>query len=158
MTTENHIDFTRVFDILSYQQKKYPQRKALNGKRNGQWKHYCINDVIQQADRISCWLIERGYQKGDRIAVMPKMGSPEWMMVDFACQQAGLILVPIHPTATLEEVIFILNETEATMWIVADAALYQRVLSLAASSRCKNIFHLESEVEGDLFLQVNKQD
>jgi long-chain acyl-CoA synthetase len=156
MNEHHHIDFTRVFDILSYQQKKYPQRKALSGKRLGQWGFHSIEMVIQKTNRVSCWLIENGYQKGDRIAVMPKMGSPDWLIIDFACQQAGLILVPVHPTATLEEVTFILHETEAKIFIAADAALYSKLLALKDSSSCKKLFHLEEGADGYLLALINE--
>lgn len=141
-------DFTRVFDILFYQQKKYPQVRALNGKQEGHWKGYSTEEVIRLTDLATTWFIENGYQKGDCVAVMPKMGSPDWLMVDFACQQAGLIVVPIHPTATLEEVTFILNETTATMCITADAALHEKLLPLTESTSCKRLFHLEQGVNG----------
>ncbi len=153
----HHIDFTRVFDILSYQQKKYPQSKALNGKQNKNWKGYSIEEVIKQVDLISCWLIENKHQKGDRVAVMPKIGSPDWLMVDFACQQAGLILVPVHPTASIEEVTFILNETEAKMCITADVALYEKLIPLKESTSCKSIFHLAQDADGNL-LSLIKQE
>ncbi len=153
----HHIDFTRVFDILLYQQKKYPQSKALNGKENNYWKSYSIEEVIKQADLISCWLIERNYQKGDHVAVMPRMGSPEWLMVDFACQQAGLILVPVHPTASIEEVTFILNETEAKVCITADVALYEKLIPLKESTSCKSIFQLAQDADGNLLSLVKQE-
>ncbi len=155
MREYQHIDFTRVFDILSYQQKKYPQSKALNGKQKHHWKNYSIEEVIKQVDHISCWLIENKYQKGDRIAVMPKMGSPEWLMVDFACQQAGLILVPVHPTASIEEVMFILNETEAKMCIAVDGVLYEKLIPLKKSTSCKHL--LEQNADGNLLSLINNE-
>lgn len=157
MREYQHIDFTRVFDILSYQQKKYPQSKALNGKQKHHWKNYSIEEVIKQVDHISCWLIENKYQKGDRVAVMPKMGSPEWLMVDFACQQAGLILVPVHPTASIEEVMFILNETEAKMCIAADGVLYEKLITLKKSTSCRHLFHLEQNADGNLLSLINNE-
>ncbi len=153
----SHIDFTRVFDILAYQQKKYPQNKALNCKTPGGWKHYSIEEIINQSDLISCWLIDAGYQKGDRIALMPRMGSPEWLMIDFACQQTGLITVPIHPTSALEEVAFILNETEAKICITADEGLYAKLTkhqSTFDESDFK-LFHLEQGKEGYFLSHVN---
>jgi len=156
MTEHHHIDFTRVFDILSYQQKKYPQGKALNGKYHDGWKSFSIEEVIRQADQASCWLIINGYQKGDRVAVIPKMGSPEWLIIDFACQQAGLILVPIHPTASVEETTFIINETEAKICITADAELRSKIRSLEDSSSCKKIFHLEPGADGNLLSLTNQ--
>ena len=157
MREYQHIDFTRVFDILSYQQKKYPQNKSLNGKHHGGWKSFSIEEVTRQADQASCWLIENGYQKGNRVAVMPRMGSPEWLIVDFACQQAGLILVPVHPTASIEEIMFILNETEAKMCIAADVGLYEKLIPLKEFTSCKSIFHLEPDANGNL-LSLIKQE
>jgi long-chain acyl-CoA synthetase len=153
----HHIDFTRVFDILSYQQKKYPQRRALNGKQKNYWKSYSIDEVIKQTDLISCWLIDNGYQKGDRVAVMPRMGSPEWLMVDIACQQAGLIIVPVHPTATIEEVTFILNETAARICLAADVAVYEKLIALKETTSCKNLFHVEHNADGN-FLSLIKEE
>jgi len=153
----HYIDFTRVFDILSYQQKKYPQRKAVNGKQKDNWISYSIEEVIKQTDLISCWLIENKYQKGDRIAVMPRMGRPEWLMVDFACQQAGLILVPVHPTASLQEVTFILNETEAKMFITADVGLYEKLIPLKESTSCKSFFHLDRDAHGNPFSLIKQE-
>jgi long-chain acyl-CoA synthetase len=156
MTGEPHIiDFTRVFDILIYQQRKYPQNKALNGKQNGHWKSYSIEEIIRLTDLVTSWIINNEYQKGDRIAVIPKMGSPEWLIIDFACQQAGLILVPIHPTASLEEVTFIIQETEAKLCIVADIPLYERTLPLAETSTCKKIFHLVQNQQGSFLQSVH---
>lgn len=156
MTRELHtIDFTRVFDILSYQQKKYPQRKALSGKQTGRWKSYSIEEVIHLTDRVTTWLIDHEFQKGDRIAVIPKMGSPEWLIIDFACQQAGVVLVPIHPTASLEEVTFIIQETEATMCVVADSILHEKTFLLSETTRCKKLFHLEPDVPGYFFQIAN---
>jgi long-chain acyl-CoA synthetase len=149
------IDFTRVFDILSYQQKKYPQQKAISVKEQGRWKNYSIHDIISKTDLITGWLIENGYQKGDKVAIMPKMGSPDWMVVDFACQQAGLILVPIHPTSTLEEIIFIVKETEAKMCLVADVELHEKTKSITTSTSCKSLFHLEQNREGYFLQKVN---
>ncbi len=152
------VDFTRVFDILSYQQKKYPQPKALNGKVNGLWKNYSVDEVIRKTDLATWWLIENGYQKGYKVAVMPKMGSPDWMIVDFACQQAGLILVPIHPTSTLEEIIFIINETGAKLCIAADVPLCEKITAITETTSCKELFHLEQNREGYFLQPVYSSD
>jgi long-chain acyl-CoA synthetase len=152
----HHIDFARVFDILHYQQRKYPQRKALNGKHDNHWKSYSIEEVIRKTDITASWLIKNGYKKGDTVVVIPRMGSPEWMIVDFACQQAGLILVPVHPTASPDEVNFILQETEAKLCLVADVLLYEKLLPIIEITTCKSLFHLDSSQDENLFSLVNQ--
>lgn len=138
------IDFTRVFDVLEYQQKKYPQKSALLVNRSGTWKAYSIHDIQLQVNAISLWLLDNGFAKGDRIAFIPKMGSPDWMIVDFACQQVGIIVVPLHPTSNISEYEFIIQETEARACIASEFALYQRFEPLLARiPSLKELYHLE---------------
>ncbi|MBY0433680.1 MAG: AMP-binding protein, partial [Cyclobacteriaceae bacterium] len=103
MSTAHHTDFTRVFDVLEYQRLKFPQKRALNYFTNNEWVGFSTEEIQQRADSLSRWLLQRGYEKGDTAAFIPTMGSPLWLMVDFAFQQVGIIIVPIHPTASPEE-------------------------------------------------------
>ena len=140
-----HVDFTRVFEILSYQQEKYAQGSALNYFENGKWIGKSTSEIQQQVDSISSWLIEKGFQKGDCVAIVPRMGSPFWMMIDFACQQLGMITVPLHPTSAAVDMKFILDETHAKLCIAADVALYEKMKSVFNNS---NLFHLDNKMEG----------
>jgi long-chain acyl-CoA synthetase len=142
-------DFTRIFDLPYYQRSRYPQRKALNYFIDEKWQPTSIDELITRMERAAGWLIAHGYKKGEMVAVMPKMGSPDWLITDFACQQAGLVIVPVHPTASLEEVEFILNETGARTIIMADRELYNRVLPLKAKVPiCSEWYHLEHGNKG----------
>lgn len=133
MTSATHIDFTRVFDLLEYQERKHPQSRSLLAYRDGQWKSFSTSEIRQRADAVSSWLLQQGIQKGDRIAMVPKMGTPEWVMLDFGCQQIGAVVVPMHPTSGATELEFILKETEARICITADALILERVAALQSA-------------------------
>ena len=144
MNETHAIDFTRVFDIIPYQLKKFPQSRALNFFEDGQWIGVSIETIQKKANCISAWFLEQEFKKGDCIAVIPKMGSPDWMIVDLASQQAGLILVPVHPTSSPEEIEFILKETSAVICIALDQALLNKVQSITENlPSLKIAFHLE---------------
>ena len=154
----SQIDFTRLFDILTFQQKKYPQQKALNYYHGGSWNSYSIEEIQKRTDILSCWLIAQGYEQGTCIVTIPRMGSPVWLMIDFACQQAGLIVVPVHPTASIAEIKHILNETEAPLCIALDEGLYFKVLSLKEETpSLKSVYHLQKNVTGYLSIIENKK-
>lgn len=142
------IDFLRVFDLINYQAKKYPQAKCLHYWHNEKWQSLSILQVQKSIDHISCWLMQNGFTEGQRIAIVPRTGSAHWMMVDFSCQQAGLVVVPIHPTSSLEEMTFILKETEAVLCITADTELYRKVKYLLDDTSLKILFHLDEKSEG----------
>lgn len=143
------MNFTRVFDILSYQQQKYPEKEALNAYEHGRWVRYSIEEVQRRVDVLSYWLHQNGWVKGDKIAFVPRMGLPEWMMLDFACQQLGVIVVPIHPTASREEFEFILSETACKICVVADTALFYKMsLFFEHKFSAISLYHLRSHEEG----------
>ena len=141
--------FTRVFDILNYQLDKYPQKKALNKFVNGQWQGYSITEILKKIDVLSCWLLENGYQKGDNVAIIPEMGRPEWMIFDFACQQIGVVLIPIHPTANENEFEHILIETSAKLCLTANSGLYYKIKLIVKNKNLKlEVKHIEPQSEG----------
>ncbi len=129
ITRKPSSDFTRVFDILSYQREKYPNATALNAFVEGSWKNYSIENVQHTVDTISCWLLSNGFTKGDTVIFVPIIGNPEWVMLDFACQQIGVITVPVHPTSTEADIELILTETESKCCITADEELYNKFQS-----------------------------
>ncbi len=149
MTHSSIIDFTRVFDLVSYQQQKYPLQACFNSFVNGRWQPWSTGDVQKKMDDVSCWLLENGYQPGDAVVVVPMQGSPEWVITDLACQQVGLITVPIHPTSSPEEMLFILNETQAKLCITATAGLFYKVKSVCEKAESAPIcYHLEKSEKG----------
>jgi long-chain acyl-CoA synthetase len=140
-----HADFTRVFDILQYQQEKYPQQSALSFQQDGKWKSLSIQEIQNKANDISAWLIHQGFKKGDCIAIIPRMGSAMWMMIDFACQQIGVITVPLHPTSSADEMKFILHEVQAKICIAADVLLMEKIKPVFTH---QHLYHLEDGVDG----------
>lgn len=146
---KDHIDFTRLFDILDYQKQKYPQFKALNHFVAGSWQAFSTDEIIRRADALSCWLLDQGLQKGDRVVIIPRQGSPLWMVIDFAFQQLGLIIVPMHPNSSLEEMEFILNETEARLCVALDEGLYFKVAPLREKlPNLTHVYHLQKAAAG----------
>ncbi len=120
---ESNTQFTRVFDIVTYQQARYPQKRAVNSVSGSSWRPVAIGRLIEQTITVACWLRSKGYKKGDMLAIIPRQGTIDWLIIDFACQQIGIILIPIHATSSREELEFILSETTPVLLIVADDEL-----------------------------------
>jgi len=149
ITKKASSNFQRVFDILSYQQEKYPNNHALNFYSAGSWHGYSIEEVKKRSEAIACWFVSNGYQKGEKIIFVPVTGSTDWMILDLACQQAGLIVVPVHPTAHAKEMEIIFNETECRLCITADTGLFfkfQRVVE--NMNGAINLYHIGANEKG----------
>jgi long-chain acyl-CoA synthetase len=144
VTRKQSSDFRRIFDILEYQRSKYPCQNSLNYFDGNQWQGFSIESIIQQVDSISCWLIRLGFQKGQTVLLVPIMGTPEWMMLDFACQQCGLVVVPVHPTSSRQEIELIVQETEPKLCLTANFELYEKYKNVIQDNLMPvEIFHLE---------------
>lgn len=143
-------DFSRVFDAVDYQLQKHPQQHAVNIWRNGKWFSLSASEIDKLSDRVAAWFIHEGLRPGLCIGLIPRSGNPEWLVVELAIQKAGLVVVPIHATASEEETSFILNETEAAMCISADTGLYYKISSLASLSRLTGNYHLQPDAAGYL--------
>jgi long-chain acyl-CoA synthetase len=144
VTKKKSSDFTRVFDILSYQKEKYPNASALNFSSGTRWAPISIQEIISRVDALSCWLLERGLKKDEKLIVVPQMGNPSWMILDYACQQIGVITVPMHPTSRTQEWELIIKETQARMAVTADQGLCERLKTLLPGLNIHiDVWHLQ---------------
>src|SRR5215510_7782784 len=122
-------DFTRLFELPRYQLAHHPKADCLNEKINGQWKHYGTREVIDQMDRVSLALMASGIQKGDVVSIVGN-NRPEWNFTDLGNMQIGGVTVPIYPTISDEDYVYIMNNAETKMLFVSSKDLYDRMRSL----------------------------
>ena len=117
------MDFERLFDLLPYRAKRFPNSIAAAGRQDGHWQTLSIEDAIQLCDRLSTGMLHQGWKKGDVIILSATTGSPAWQIIDFAAQQAGIIPVPVHPSSPDAERDYILRETQPKACFVANSLL-----------------------------------
>jgi long-chain acyl-CoA synthetase len=143
---------TRLFDLLYYQNENYPLDKSLNGRDNsGNWKSYSSQEVITKAEQAASGLLSLGLKSGDKVAMVVYKNRPEWMIMDFAIQMAGLISIPLYPTISVGEYEYILNEAEVKAAFCGGDDLYTKVIGAQAKvATLKNIFTFDKQ-EGKPF-------
>lgn len=138
------MDFRRLFDILPYQQARFPNKVALACKDGIEWKRYSTAACIEEANRVSAGLMALGLKRGDTVAILTQRGSPQWAFLDFGMQQAGIVPVPVHASCSRKELIFILNDAAVKYCIVANRELLDKVKSLQPETPAlKGIFTLQ---------------
>ncbi|MFN8276158.1 MAG: long-chain fatty acid--CoA ligase [Chitinophagales bacterium] len=122
-------DFTRLFDVLYFQQEHFPQDDAFCRKENGQWVKFSTSQMLEQANKVSLALMQSGIKKNDKIAIV-STSRPEWNSVDIGVLQTGAINVPIYPTISEEEYKFIFNDAGIQIAFVGDAQLFAKINSI----------------------------
>lgn len=87
-------------------------------------KEYSYIEIDDISERISKSLVNRGIQKGDRVAILfPNL--PEFIFSFLGIMKAGGISVPVNPMLKPPEIEFILNNCEAKILIAHASFLPQ---------------------------------
>ncbi len=140
-------DFTRLFDIIYFQQSNYPKQDAFACKVNGNWIKYSTDDIITMANKVSLSLLSLGVKPHDKITIVSN-NRPEWNAVDIGMLQVGAVNVPVYPTISEHEYKFIFNDAEIKYAFVSDAKLFQKINSIKSEvPTLKDIYSFE-EVPG----------
>lgn len=101
----------------------------LASKENGVWREYSSADYKQIVMNLSMGLLSLGYGPGDKIATITN-NRPEWNFVEMGAAQCAMVHVPVHPTLSDDDFIYLLNHAEVKVLIVSDKNLYNRLAKL----------------------------
>lgn len=77
------------------------------------------NDVGHFVAEIMVYLQEKGFQKGDHVAIL-SWNCPEWVWTDLAVQTLGGVTVPIYPNTSAAGTCFLLNDCGAKFLFTDD--------------------------------------
>lgn len=119
----------RLFDLLDRRKALSPDRPVLANKKDGKWVEHTIDEYIEKASLLSYALMELGVQRGENVALI-STGRPEWNYIDMGVQMMGAVLVPIYPTISISEYLYILNHSEVRYIIVEGETLYKKISSI----------------------------
>ncbi len=89
-----------------------PDRPFLHQPVDGQLATLTWSQSAAQASRMANALLSLGLKRGDKVAILAK-NSAEWVLADFAIAMAGLVSVPIFPTANADTVSYIIGHSDA---------------------------------------------
>ena len=89
-----------------------PDRVFLHQPLNGEIKTWSRAAALDDAQRLANGLLELGLEPGDRVALLSK-NCAEWVISDLGISIAGLVSVPIYPTAGADTIRYVLEHSGA---------------------------------------------
>lgn len=145
---QKNMEITRTFDLLNRLLENYPQKDdILAGKENQQWIKYSCKEYVEQATMVSYGLLALGMKKGDKVAMVSN-NRPEWNFIDMGISQAGMILVPIYPTISVEEYEYILDDAKPKLIFVSDKGLFEKIKPIVDKAASIESIYSINKVEG----------
>ena len=116
-------------DVFKRVARKHKRPDTLNYKKNNQWLSISSDELMTRAGRIAAGLYAIGVRHGDRVALLSESRA-EWTLTDAGCVFAGAVDVPIYPTLTPPQVRYILNDSGASVLILADRAKFDELAEI----------------------------
>ena len=126
---------TRLFDLLKYQLENFPQHASVNSrKEDGSWRPYSSAEIAETAEKAAAGLLSLGLEPGDKVALVSYKNRPEWLIMDFAIQMAGMVSIPLYPTISIGEYEYILGEAEVRAAFCGTGDLYDKLEAAAKNT------------------------
>lgn len=149
----------RLFEYLYRQYNEYPLEKSIGQKVNGEWQFYSTQQLVEYAEKLAAGLLRRGYQKGDKISIVSYKNRPEWVVVDMATQMLGIVNVPLYPTISAGEYVYILNDAEVKACFAGSGDLVEKLNDAQKDvASLKEIFCFESDGGGIFWESIFSED
>ena len=105
-------DFIPAHKALVDWAEKMPDREFLCQPVNGEIRTHTFAESEDATRRIAAALLGLGLAPGDKVAILAK-NSAEWILADIAIAMAGMISVPIYPTAGPDTISYVIGHAEA---------------------------------------------
>ncbi len=104
-------------DAVASWAEKHPDREFLLQPVDGELRVLTLAEAYDAARSMASALQGLGLEHGDKVAILSK-NCAEWVMADLAITMAGLISVPIYPTASADTISYILEHSESKIVFV----------------------------------------
>ncbi|WP_405900857.1 AMP-binding protein [Streptomyces sp. NBC_00727] len=105
-------------DVVFDHAEEEPNRVALGRKdADGRWQDVTSAAFRDEVLALARGLIAHGVRFGDRVALMSRTRY-EWTLFDFALWAVGAQSVPVYPTSSAEQVLWMLHDAEVSAVMV----------------------------------------
>ena len=104
-------------DALAEWTAKTPERTFLTQPLDGEVREWTFRQAHDDAARFASALLELGLEPGDKVAILSK-NCAEWLIADVAVAMAGLVSVPIYPTAGTDMIGHVLAHSDARAIVI----------------------------------------
>ncbi len=111
---------------------KTPDSVFLLKKSKEKYEGITYREVLEKTNAISAFLLDKGYKKGDKAALITE-NCPEYICFDQGLMQLGMINVSVYPTLSESEVEHILNDSQASAILVGTPFLLKKINKIKAN-------------------------
>lgn len=114
--------------------RENPGKTLVHFKQNGAYTSLTRGELGGMVMDLAAWLMKKGVKKGDRVAVF-SFNRYEWWVADLAILSLGAVTVPIYPTNSADESLYILKNSGTKFVFVGDVDQKQRIAEIRTKAK-----------------------
>ncbi|WP_430814891.1 AMP-dependent synthetase/ligase [Carboxylicivirga sp. RSCT41] len=108
-----------IAQMLRNRAQQYKEREVFRYKEEQEVKTMSWSAFRLQSEHIACYLLKKGIGTANNVGIYSQ-NRPHWTISDLAILSCRAVVVPIYPTATFEQLKYIIDETEMQVLFVGD--------------------------------------
>src|SRR5206468_4625378 len=125
--------------LLLHQSRVRPEGPAFREKDLGIWQTWTWAQVAGEVRILACVLAARGFERGDRLAVIGD-NRPRLYWAMMAAQALGGVPVPLYQDAVAAEMAFVLQDADIGFAVVEDQEQVDKLLEVLP--QCPRLKHI----------------
>src|SRR5882724_9886955 len=118
-----------LIELLKGAIQTHKKSDFMRHKESGAWHSMSGEEFLERVRHIALGLYSLGVRKGDRVAMLAE-SSFYWTLADYAAISTGAINIPIYPTQSLNQVDYILKESQPKIILVSTYRQVKRIDSV----------------------------
>jgi len=122
---ENYKTLNEIF-LQAYE--RFPNKIFLKYLKDEKWEGFTFKEVKEMRDFLAASLYNRGLRKGIKVGIISD-NRWQWLITDLAVLSLGAVDVPRGSDSTAQEIIYILDHSEATFCFAETPAQADKILS-----------------------------
>ncbi len=111
---------------------RYPDKPAIQSRVDGVFQPITFKELWQEITQFSRGLWALGIRPGDRVGLWAE-NSVRWSIADWSIISLGAITVPLFPTLTSDQAVYILNDAQVKAVVVGDSKLTKKMTEAVKS-------------------------
>jgi len=112
--------------------------RAMLNRQDGVWMPISATQIHRWVTAIARQLQQWGIRQGDRVVLLSE-NRPEWAIVDYATLLLGGVVVPIYATQTPEQVLYVLQHSDARVAFVSSRKQYEKIEAIRHDSNLERV-------------------
>jgi len=115
--------------VFNNRVEKYRDKACVSYKKNGSYADISWFEMRDLVRGIAWFLLSKGVKKGDKVAIFSG-NCYQWWVTDMASMSVNAVDVPIYPTNSAKEALYILENSEASICFAGNREQLSKILEV----------------------------